>query len=119
MTKIKNYLGEDIEETLEELLDEVVVSITKEYPEAQIILFGSYARGDYTENSDLDFCVLVPEIIGRRMDMSVDISCTIRRGFPLPKDVLLYTYDEFEEYAKSPSRLQYTIKEEGRFLNAQ
>jgi len=104
-------------ETLDELLEEISTSITAKYPDAQVILFGSYARGDYTKDSDLDICVLVPEIIGRRLDMNVDISCSAREGFPFPFDLVLYTYDEFEKYAKSKSRLQYKIKQEGRVLS--
>lgn len=91
--------------------------LTTRYPNAQVILFGSYARGDYTKDSDLDICVLVPEINGRRLDMNVDISCGVREEFPLPFDLLLYTYDEFEESSKSKSRLQYKIKNEGWVLN--
>jgi len=117
MSTVQIYTGEYLKETLDELLEEISTSITAKYPDAQVILFGSYARGDYTKDSDLDICVLVPEIIGRRLDMNVDISCSVREGFPLPFDLVLYTYDEFEEYAKSKSRLQYKIKQEGRVLN--
>jgi len=117
MTRVQTYTGEYLEETLEELLEEITTAITAQYPDAEVILFGSYARGDFTKDSDLDICVLVPEINGRRLDMNVDISCSVRDGFPIPFDILLYTYDEFEDYSKSQSRLQYKIKHEGRVLN--
>jgi len=35
-------------------------------PGATIILFGSYARGDHREQSDLDFLVVEPEVAARR-----------------------------------------------------
>ena len=117
MTKVQSYTGEYLDETLEDLLEELTTSITTQYPDAQVILFGSYARDDYTKDSDLDICVLVPQINGRRLDISVDISCIVREEFPLPFDLLLYTYDEFEEHSKSKSRLQYKIKNEGLVLN--
>jgi len=117
MTRVQKYTGEYLEQSLEELLEEIANSITSQYPQAQVILFGSYARGDYSKDSDFDICVLVPEIIGRRLDMNVDISCSVREGFPMPFDLLLYTYDEFEEYSKSRSRIQYKIKHEGMVLN--
>ena len=117
MTKVQRYTGEYLEQSLEELLEELAGSITLHYPQAQVILFGSYARGDYTKDSDFDICVLLPEITENRSDMRVDIACAVRRGFPMPFDVLLYTFDEFEEWSKSKSRLQYTIKNEGRVLN--
>ena len=106
------------EGNLPELLDKVVVSIKGVHPNSTVILFGSYARGEQHENSDLDICVLVPELISRRLDMEVDARCSLPGGFPLPVDILLYTYDEFEELSKSKSRLQYKIKNEGVILSA-
>ena len=101
---------------LPELLDEVAFSIKRVHPDCTVILFGSYARGEQHEDSDLDICVLVHELTYNRMDMSVDAYGAIRRDFPLPIDVLLYTHDEFEESAKKRSRMQYKIKNEGVVL---
>lgn len=117
VTKIEDPNGGYISETLEQLLEEVVQSITLQHPEAKVILFGSYARGDYTVDSDLDFCVLVPEFWDRRLEVVTDIRGAIRRGFPMPKDVVTFTFEEFEEFSQVPSRLEYVIKEEGRVLN--
>ena len=102
---------------LPELLDEVAVSIKSVHPDSTVILFGSYARGEQNDESDLDICVLVPELTYDRANMRVDARSSIRRGFPLPIDVLLYTYDEFEEDVKKRSKMQYKIKNEGVVLN--
>lgn len=117
MTRIHTLSGEHLEETLEDLLDEVVTSITNEYPEAKVILFGSYARGDYTTDSDLDFCVLVPTLWDRRIEVTTDIGCTLRSNFPLPKDIITYTFQEFDMLSEKPFELPYAIKKEGRLLN--
>ena len=103
---------------LPELLREVAASIKNVHPNSTIILFGSFARGEQNEESDLDICVLVPELTYGRVDMRLDARCAIRHDFPLPMDVLLYTYDEFEENAKVRSRMQYKIKNEGVVLSA-
>ena len=108
----------DVKNNLPELLKEVATSIKTVHPNSTIILFGSFAKGEQHKDSDLDLCVLVPEITYRRLDMEVDARCSIRRGFPLPFDLLLYTYDEFEKYSKSKSRIQYKIKNEGVVLSA-
>lgn len=118
MTRIQRYTGEYLEQSLEELLDEIATSIRTNYPEAQVYLFGSYAWGDYNKDSDFDICVLVSEIIGRRNEMNADISCTVREDFPMPFDLLLYTYDEFDEYLNHKSSLPYKIKSKGRLLHA-
>jgi len=102
---------------LPELLDEVANSIKSVHPESTIILFGSYARGEQNEESDLDICILVHELTSGRTDMRVDVYSAIRRDFPLPIDVLLYTHDEFEESAKKRSRMQYKIKNEGVIIS--
>jgi len=102
---------------LPELLDEVAFSIKSVQPNSTVILFGSYARGEQHEESDLDICVLVPELTYRRADMEIDAACAIRRGFPLPIDLSLYTFDEFEEKSKRKYLLQYDIKKDGVVLN--
>jgi predicted nucleotidyltransferase len=117
MTKVQRYNGEYLDQSLEELLDEISNSIVSQYPQARVILFGSYARGDYNKDSDFDICVLVPQITQNRSDLRVDMACTVRDDFPIPFDLIAFTYDEFEEYSKSKSRLQYTIRNEGKVLN--
>lgn len=119
MTMVQRYNGEYLKQSLEELLEEIASSITAQYPQAQVILFGSYARGDYNKDSDFDICVLVPQITQNRSDLRVDMACTVRDDFPIPFDLIVFTFDEFEEYSKSKSRLQYTIKNEGKVLNGQ
>lgn len=52
----------------------------------KIILFGSYARGGISENSDLDFLVVEKEVKDRRMEM-VRLS-DVLRPLRIPVDVL-------------------------------
>ncbi|MCL2203506.1 MAG: nucleotidyltransferase domain-containing protein [Defluviitaleaceae bacterium] len=117
MAMVHKYTGGCLAQPLEELLEEIATSIRTHYPEAQVYLFGSYAWGDYNKDSDFDICVLVSKIVGRRIEMNADISCTIREDFPVPFDILLYTYDEFDEYQRHKSSLPYKIKEKGRLLH--
>lgn len=100
-----------------ELLNEVVLSIESVHPECMVILFGSYARGDTSEVSDLDICVLVPELTRRRDDMAVDAMCAIPDGFPFPYDLVLYTFAEFEEDKQNKNLLGYRIFKDGVILN--
>ena len=43
-------------------------SVSKTEPNAVLILYGSYARGDYRDDSDLDLLVLVDKDIISRFD---------------------------------------------------
>ena len=70
--------------TLDELRG-IINPIAKKYGVGSVILFGSAARGDYTEESDYDFCVdpgdirsgfkfagfyaAVEDAVGREVDM--------------------------------------------------
>jgi len=102
---------------LPELLDVVAFSIESVLPECKVILFGSYARGDINENSDLDICVLVPELTSRREEMAVDAMCAIPDGFPLPYDLVLYTFAEFEKDKQNKNLLGHRIFTDGVVLN--
>ncbi len=43
------------------LLNRIKTSVTSTERDAKIILYGSYARGDYTENSDIDLLIIIPK----------------------------------------------------------
>ena len=98
--------------------ENIARKISELIPGSKTILFGSYARGDQTADSDFDLCVLVPEMTGRHMDMRLMIRAAVRDEINLPLDVLVYTYEEFEHSAGFRSRLPYSIKREGVVLNA-
>ena len=116
MTKVQIYTGEYLEQSLEELLEEIKVAIKGLYADCKIILFGSFARGEQTKDSDLDLCVLVPELTDRRLDMEIDAQCTIRDGFPLSYELLVFTFDEFEEYKLNRNLIHHNIYKEGVVL---
>ena len=49
--------------TMLDLIEQYVEAVRKIYGShvRQIILYGSYARGDYKSTSDIDFCIIVKE----------------------------------------------------------
>jgi predicted nucleotidyltransferase len=50
------------------ILQLIKKSVSKTEPNAVLILYGSYARGDYRDDSDLDLLVLVNKDIISRFD---------------------------------------------------
>lgn len=71
--------------------------ITELNPE-KIILFGSYASGIPTSESDLDLLVIVKESDLPRRKRAVKIRRDILDSHNFSKDILVYTQNEFDEW---------------------
>ena len=80
----------------------------------KIILFGSYARSDITEKSDLDFLVIEKELKARRVEM-VQLS-DVLRPLRIPVDVLVASEKVFNEWADTPGTVLYEAAKEGKVL---
>jgi len=100
-----------------ETIDEVKNRLVKTYDPLKIYLFGSYAWGSPSEDSDLDLLVVV--------DSSEERFCQRVRpgqralfGLCIPKDIIVYTGAEFEKYAQDVTTLSYKIANEGELLYA-
>lgn len=65
-----------------EAIREFCDRVAEAYNPHKIILFGSYARGDGTENSDVDILVIM-DFEGAWVDTATKIRMAIRRNFPL------------------------------------
>ena len=46
----------------QEVLAEFAAAVRKRFPEARVWAFGSRARADFTEESDLDVCIVVDHL---------------------------------------------------------
>ena len=82
----------------------------------EIVLFGSYARGDQSEDSDIDIVALVHgcrEDLQARLKRVWDISAEIGLEHDVIVSPMVIPYDEFMKYKQS---LPYyrNIAEEGR-----
>jgi len=98
----------------EDLIKEVSRRLKKAAPGAKIILFGSCARGDAGEASDLDILVVKNKIKAQRKEM-VRLSEVVR-PLQLPVDILVASKKNFEEWSEIPGTLYYKIAREGRAL---
>lgn len=65
--------------------------IAKEFKPKRIILFGSYAYGKPTRDSDVDLLIVMP-YSGRPTDVSLSIRNRMHPGFPI--DLFVYAPDE-------------------------
>lgn len=80
----------------------------------KVILFGSYARGEANEDSDLDLMVVEPHVDDRAAEM-----IRLRRAVGsvgIGVDVLVYSDTEFEERKNWLSTVVYWASREGKVL---
>ena len=100
-----------------DIIEEVKNRLVCVYEPEIIYLFGSYAWGHPDEESDLDLLVVIQasdekshkrSIIGRRALWELGI----------PKDLMVYTQQEFNERAVDPTSLIFKIKNQGKVIYA-
>lgn len=102
----------------EETLKNIVNDIIKEIRVEKIILFGSYARGEETEDSDIDLLIVEKEPFTKERSRRKEI-IKIREllsGYKIPKDILVYDVNEFETWKNSINHIIAQSVKEGRVL---
>ena len=95
-----------------ETIDKAAELLLAAAPGSTVILFGSYARGDATEASDLDFMVVEPTV-------SAPIAEAVRlrralRSLPAAVDLVVLSRDRSEYWRDTPKTLPYRALKEGR-----
>ncbi|MFZ5882846.1 MAG: nucleotidyltransferase domain-containing protein [Chloroflexota bacterium] len=73
-------------------LNEVIERITRKFNPVRIILFGSWARGEATKDSDLDLLVVLPKVEHKRK-AAIEVLRALN-GLPISKDVIVTTPEE-------------------------
>ena len=99
-------------------LNEIVDRLVKEIHPNKIYLFGSFAWGVPTEDSDLDLMIIVDNSPLKTIDRVMKARKALW-GIHVSKDILVKTKDEFEKYAKMQSSLEAEILKNGKLLYEQ
>jgi predicted nucleotidyltransferase len=79
----------------------------------KMVLFGSRARGDYGEKSDVDVAILVRRLTREMKRRILDKVAEIELEYLLPISVLVLSEDEFEYLKKRERRIAIDIEREG------
>ena len=80
----------------------------------KIILFGSRARGDAREDSDVDLLVVEREV-GDRVAEMVRLS-RVLKGLILPVELVVIGERMFEDLAQTPGTVYFEAQREGEVL---
>jgi len=97
-------------------IDQIINTIVLLVNPDKIILFGSYARGDYGKNSDIDILILKKGLKNER-----DITNSLYMEFfdkkiPIPIDIIALDYDKYNELNSDIGYIYKTIKQEGKTI---
>jgi len=92
------YVGlRDMNKEIKQILSEIVKKLKNDYKPIKIILFGSYAYGNPTQNSDIDLLIL-KDTDKKRADRFVWVKRIIYNpDLEISVSPLVYTPDELKE----------------------
>lgn len=85
-------------------------------PSAEVILFGSHARGDAGPNSDLDFLVIEP-VVADELGEAVRLRRALR-GLKVPADVIVMSRARVDARVNVRGTLVHAALREGRVLSS-
>jgi predicted nucleotidyltransferase len=95
----------------------VIRTIVERFHPKRIVLFGSYARGDADEESDLDLFVEM-ETSRRPPERAIEIA-SVFGLHDWPMDIFVYTPEEVKQLRGEGGTLLEEIEKEGRVLYEQ
>ena len=100
-------------------LDGMVRAIVEAADPEQVILFGSRARGDAAEESDVDLVVVESEPFGAGRCRRAETARPHRAlaGFGVSKDILVYSRAEVEYWRDSLNNVLARALREGKVLH--
>jgi predicted nucleotidyltransferase len=95
----------------EKTIREAVDRLLRAAPGSTVILFGSYARGQASEQSDLDFLVVEPQVSDAMGEM-VRLR-QVLADLPAAVDLLVVSRERFEYWRDTPNTVISRAAREG------
>ncbi len=94
----------------------MVRRIVERFDPERVILFGSHARGTADPDSDVDLLVVMSHS-GSKREKQLEIRLALHE-FPLSKDIIVTTPEEFAWRRKVPGTIERPAAREGKLLYA-
>jgi uncharacterized protein len=98
-------------------LEIIIKVILAEIEPSQIILFGSYARGDQHELSDIDLMILTEENISRTQKL--ELIYKLQKAFldlNYKIDLVLKNLGDYNKYKNYIGTINYSVSQKGKVL---
>ncbi len=104
-----------LREKAEPVIQEATRRLVAEFQPEQVWLFGSYAWGEPTEDSDLDLYVIVPASGVNSLSRAQQAHRALG-NLEMSKDVIVKTREEVDRVKSLCPTLAYKVLHEGRLL---
>lgn len=103
--------------TTAEIISIMVDRIVGRFQPIRILLFGSQARGDADESSDVDLLVIMKDIPNRHR-AAVEIR-RVLKDLPIGKDIVVATPDEIDRRRHAVGNIISAALQEGKIIYEQ
>ncbi|GMO63240.1 MAG: hypothetical protein Ta2A_10230 [Treponemataceae bacterium] len=97
-------------------IDQIISIIVSHVSPDQIILFGSYARGDFTDKSDVDLLILKSGMENGNKISDELYMAFFENKIRIPIDIIPVDYNKYNELNTQIGYIYKTIKEEGEVI---
>ena len=101
-----------------EIIEEIKNRLVKTYNPVAIYLFGSYAWGVPTKDSDLDLLIVVDKSDEKSYRRPLAGYKALRGLEDISKDIIVQTKEVFERRSREVTTLEFKIKRDGKVLYA-
>ena len=100
---------------IEQIVNIIISTVNPE----KILLFGSYARGDYRQNSDIDILILKKGLKKEREITNKLYLTFFNNKINVPVDLIAIDYDKYNQLNNDIGYIYKTIKDEGKIIYEQ
>jgi len=97
-------------------IDKIIPLIVSLVSPDQIVLFGSYARGDYKEKSDIDLLIIKKNLRNEREINNILYKAFFENKINIPIDLISIDYNKYMELNNEIGYIYKTIKEQGKII---
>src|SRR5579872_5605580 len=101
----------------QEIIKEVIQRLVKTYDPLEIYLYGKYAWGTPDEEDDLNL-LLVIESSDKKIYQRNDLAFDVLLSLKIPKNISIFTKQEFDTNCQDKTSLTYEIKNKGKKIYA-
>jgi predicted nucleotidyltransferase len=117
MSAMQNLKKIHLKDNERKALYELKERLLKKYPEVEIILYGSKARGDFDKESDIDLLILVKSLVNTRLEEEIThITFDIELNYDVVFGKIVENKDFWNMPLSKVMPLHLNIDKEGVYL---